>query len=122
MSKLTCLLVITETELREWLDFPATLYPTGKYVPATRQHIIRLFRGKTPYNEDGTIRFVLVRDATGRVVARSSVHESAKFNQKLQQNIQLFGFTEFVNDYDVFATLLDYVTQTARDNGKTLIF
>jgi hypothetical protein len=122
MPNLTCTRVTTEAELREWLDFPATLYPTGKYVPATRQHIISLFRGKTPYNRDGSIVFVLMRDATGRVVARTTIHESAKFDAKLEQNIQLFGFTEFVNDYEVFKFLLDFVTQVARDNHKTLVF
>lgn len=114
--------VNTASALREWIDFPLRLYTNGRYVPALRQSIERLYKGNTPYNRDGAIHFVLARAASGAVVGRTTMHTSAKFDAKRGQPLQLFGFTEFVEEYAVFAALMDALEACAQANGRGSLF
>ncbi|WP_089158167.1 GNAT family N-acetyltransferase [Micromonospora sp. NBS 11-29] len=58
-----------------------------RYVPTPRQQIRRWWR-------DGVPMYVL-RDATGAVVARTTLHTDADLDAKLGRRCQLFGLTEF---------------------------
>jgi hypothetical protein len=64
-----------------------------------------------------TAELYVVRDGTGRVVGRTSVHRDAAFDAKAGPR-QLFGHTEFVDDDAVFGALL--AAATDRAEGRAL--
>ncbi|GIJ76512.1 hypothetical protein SAMN05443287_10829 [Micromonospora phaseoli] len=75
-------------DLREFLAFGNRLYADEpRHVPTPRQQIRRWWRDGTP--------LYLLRDATGTVVGRTTLHTDAAFDAKLGRRYQLFGLTEF---------------------------
>ncbi|MEV6632904.1 hypothetical protein AB0M54_19370 [Actinoplanes sp. NPDC051470] len=84
--------VITRADFREFCDFPVRLHPRSLYVPLPVPVLARHRR---------VARFFLVRDRSGRVVGRTSVHRDPAFGPE-----QLFGHTEFVDDDAVFEALM----------------
>ena len=102
-------------DLSRWLDFTDQLYSNGLFVPPVRQNILRLFRGKTPYQkEDMEVKFFFVEDTYHNIVARTTCHRSLKFNQKMSNDVQLFGFTEFIDDFNVFHFLFSELKRMAK--------
>ncbi|MFI7334529.1 GNAT family N-acetyltransferase [Micromonospora aurantiaca (nom. illeg.)] len=74
--------------LRDFLALTDRLYADEpRYVPTPRQQIRRWWR-------DGVPMYVL-RDATGAVVGRTTLHTDADFDAELGRRCQLFGLTEF---------------------------
>lgn len=100
--------VTSEADFRDFLELPLRLHPRDRYVPlpapviAAHRRVAELF---------------IVRDATGRVVGRTSVHRDAAFDAKAGAR-QLFGHTEFADDDAVFAALM--VVATVRAEGRAL--
>ena len=75
-------------DLREFLAFTDRLYAgEPRHVPTPRQQIRRWWRDGVP--------LYLLRDATGTVVGRTTLHTDADFDAKLGRRCQLFGLTEF---------------------------
>ena len=109
-------------DLQRWLDFTDQLYSHGLFVPPIRQNILRLFHNKTPYQkEDIKVKFLIVEDAHHNVLARSTCHSSLKFNKKMSNDIQLFGFTEFTNDFNVFRFLFSELKRIAREADSKML-
>ncbi|MCZ7438167.1 GNAT family N-acetyltransferase [Micromonospora sp. WMMC241] len=80
--------VTGRSALRDFLTLTDRLYANEpRYVPTPRQQIRRWWR-------DGVPMYVL-RDATGAVVGRTTVHTDADLDAKLGRRCQLFGLTEF---------------------------
>ncbi|MEU8181151.1 hypothetical protein AB0B85_01185 [Micromonospora sp. NPDC049044] len=100
--------VQSRADLRAFVDFPLRLHPTDRYVPLLASVIAAHRR---------TAELFLVRDQQGEVVGRTSMHRSAAFDAKVGPR-QLFGHTEFVDDNDVFAAIMDGVE--ARADGLPL--
>ncbi|WP_406079286.1 GNAT family N-acetyltransferase [Micromonospora sp. NBC_00858] len=100
--------VQSRADLRAFVDFPLRLHPTDRYVPLLSSVIATHRR---------TAELFLVRDRNGVVVGRTSMHRSAAFDTKVGPR-QLFGHTEFVDDDDVFAAIMDAVE--TRANGRPL--
>ncbi|WP_030488485.1 hypothetical protein [Micromonospora chokoriensis] len=100
--------VQSRADLRAFIDFPLRLHPTDRYVPLLSSVIATHRR---------TAELFLVRDRRGAVVGRTSIHRSAAFDAKVGPR-QLFGHTEFVDDDDVFAAIMDAVE--TRANGRPL--
>ena len=100
--------VATRAALRAFCDLPLRLHPRGCHVPLLASAIARHARAA---------ELLLVRDAAGRVVGRTSVHRDAAFDAKVGPR-QLFGHTEFVDDDAVFAALVG--TVAARAEGRPL--
>ncbi|MEV7352686.1 hypothetical protein AB0N48_27585 [Micromonospora chalcea] len=74
--------------LRDFLALTDRLYADeSRYVPTPRQQIRRWWR-------DGVPMYVL-RDASGAVVGRTTLHTDADLDAKLGRRCQLFGLTEF---------------------------
>ncbi|RBQ05555.1 hypothetical protein DQE82_24815 [Micromonospora sp. LHW51205] len=74
--------------LRDFLTLTDRLYADeSRYVPTPRQQIRRWWR-------DGVPMYVL-RDASGAVVGRTTLHTDADLDAKLGRRCQLFGLTEF---------------------------
>ncbi|MFG2046607.1 hypothetical protein ACGFIW_04160 [Micromonospora sp. NPDC048935] len=100
--------VRSRADLRAFVDFPLRLHPTDRYVPLLSS-VIAAHRGAA--------ELFVVRDRRGEVVGRTSMHRSAPFDAKIGPR-QLFGHTEFVDDDDVFTTIIDAVE--ARADGRQL--
>jgi hypothetical protein len=100
--------VDSRADLRAFLDLPLRLHPPGCHVPLLASVVARHAR---------TAELLLVRDAGGEAVGRTSVHRDAAFDAKIGPH-QLFGHTEFVDDDAVFAALVDAVA--ARAGGRPL--
>ncbi len=100
--------VTSRADFRDFLSLPLRLHPRDLYVPLPSSVIAAHRR---------TAELYVVRDATGRVVGRTSVHRDAAFDGKVGPR-QLFGHTEFVDDDAVFAALMDVVT--VRAGGRAL--
>lgn len=111
--------VDTKAEFAEFINLPHVIYRDvpGRYVPPVRQQLTEFWKGKGPYAKQGPFELRVVRNAAGDVVARTSLHRNAKFNEKLGRELQLFGFTEFVNDELVARFLFDAITDEARRTG-----
>ncbi|MEU2701323.1 GNAT family N-acetyltransferase [Micromonospora aurantiaca (nom. illeg.)] len=74
--------------LRDFLALTDRLYADEpRYVPTPRQQIRRWWR-------DGVPMYVL-RDATGTVAGRTTLHTDADFDAEMGRRCQLFGLTEF---------------------------
>jgi hypothetical protein len=100
--------VTSTADLRAFRELPLRLHPRDRYVPLPSSVIDAHAR---------TAELLLVRDASGAVVGRTSVHRDAGFDAKIGPH-QLFGHTEFVDDEAVFAALVDAVA--ARAGGLPL--
>ena len=114
--------VRTNSELREWLALTGQLYTAPLFVPPLKQHIAKLFIQQTPYSKDIQMRFIAVRDQSNKVVARTTVHTSRKFDEKQGRRVQLFGFTEFVDDFNVFQFLFDEIRSVGQKDGRDFLF
>lgn len=109
-------------DLSRWIAFTDQLYTNGLFVPPVRQNIFRLFHGKSPYQkEDIEVKFFIVEDGRHNIVARTTCHRSLKFNQKMSSDVQLFGFTEFIDDINVFRFLFTELKRIAKESKHKML-
>jgi hypothetical protein len=108
--------VTTERAFREFVDLPTRLWPRELAVPLLESTLRSWYRGTSPHPEPVTL--VVVRDETGRVVGRSTVHTDGRLDEKFGVACQLFGATEFANAAAARA-LFDHLETAARASGKT---
>ena len=114
--------VTTPRQFREWLGLTDEIYRDGLFVPPVRQRMLRLFLESRRRPSVRTCRFYALVEPDGRLVARTTVHSDPAFDAKMGRRVQLFGFTEFVDDFTVFSRLTDEITRIARQNGRQLLF
>ncbi len=88
--------VASAADLRAFVDLPLRLHPRGLAVPLLAGTIEAWWRGRTPHPEP--VRLLLVRDATGAVVGRTTVHTDARLDERLGARSLLFGATEFTDE------------------------
>ena len=117
-----CRTVSSRRDLDEWIAFTDRLYAgTPQHVPPLRQQLRDFHARKAPYFRSGDIELLsIVRDES--VVARTTAHTNAKLDAKLAERQLLFGFTEFVDEEEVFAELLGALEARARRIGATRLF
>ena len=117
-----CRTVSSRRDLDDWIAFTGRLYAgTPQHVPPLRQQLRDFHARKAPYFRFGDIELLsIVRDGT--VVARTTAHTNTKLDAKLAERQLLFGFTEFVDDGDVFAALVAALEARARRIGATRLF
>lgn len=109
-------------DFSRWLDFTDRLYPNGFFIPPIRQNLQRFFECATPYQkQDMEVKFFLVEDARNNAVARTTCHRSLKFNRKMSSDVQLFGFTEFIDDMAVFRFLFSELKLAARNAKRKML-
>ncbi|MFI7026160.1 hypothetical protein [Micromonospora sp. NPDC049900] len=98
--------------LREFLGLTDRLYADEpRHVPIPRQQIRQWW-------QDGIPMYVL-RDATGAVVGRTTLHIDAAFDAKIGRRCQLFGLTEFTAE--AARPLFDAIS-THADPDRDLLF
>jgi len=117
-----CRTVSSRRDLDDWIAFTGRLYAgTPQHVPPLRQQLRDFHARKAPYFRFGDIELLsIVRDET--VVARTTAHTNTKLDAKLTERQLLFGFTEFVDEEEVFAELLRALEARARRLGATRLF
>jgi hypothetical protein len=103
--------------LGEWIELTDSLYGgTPQFVPPLRESIRDLVSGKAPVLRYGDVELLsVVRDGT--VVARTTAHTNTKLDAKLGERLLLFGYTEFVDDEEVFQVLVSELDGRARRLG-----
>jgi hypothetical protein len=113
--------ITTRRELSEWLDLTRRIYPTPLYVPPIRQQLVKYFEQQ---GDGGSTHcaFFAVRDASGAIVARTTAHSNAALDGKFGLPLQLFGFTEFIEDPAAFAALIQGLHRQASYAGRHAIF
>jgi hypothetical protein len=119
---LECRTVSSRRELDEWIALTDRIYAeTPQFVPPLRQQLRDFHAGKAPYLRHGEIELLsFVRDRT--VVARTTAHTNSKLDAKLGARHLLFGFTEFVDDEEVFEAFVAALEERARAAGATRLF
>jgi hypothetical protein len=109
-------------ELDEWIGLTDRIYAdTPQFIPPLSGQLRDFHARKAPYFRYGGIDFVsVVRN--GVVVGRSTAHTNSKLDAKLGAKQLLFGFTEFVDDAEVFDTLVNELVRRAQVVGATRLF
>jgi hypothetical protein len=110
--------VTTRRQLREFVRLPLSLHPRALAVPLQEPTIRSWWRGTSPH-PGGPVELLLVRDATGRVVGRSTAHRDARFDAKLGTRALLFGATELA-DGDAARALFAALEQRATDERELI--
>lgn len=101
-----------------WQNLTERLYQESAFVPPIRQRLRAIFDAQDDWY--GTsVGFYAVEDDRGNLLARSTVQHNDSFDAKLGARVQLFGFTEFVESYEVFETLMAGIEAIGRENGRT---
>jgi hypothetical protein len=118
-ASVACIEVTDRRAFDEWSALTDRLYAsTPEFIPPFRQQLRDFFERKAPYFRHGDISFLsVVRE--GEVVARTTAHTNAKLDRKLGSRNLLFGFTEFVEDDEVFAALVDGLEAAAQRHDAT---
>jgi GNAT superfamily N-acetyltransferase len=116
---LECRTVSSPRELADWIALTDRLYADRpQFIPPARQQLRQFHARKAPYFRHGSIELLtVVRDGT--VVARTTAHTSAKLDAKLDTSQLLFGFTEFVDEDEVFSELVGALAERARRIGAS---
>ena len=120
MSGLEVVPVASRADLRDFVDLPLRLHPRDMAVPLLASAITSWWRGTSPHATP--VELLLVRDAAGRAVGRTTVHTDARLDARLGVPSLLFGATEFA-DADVAAALVRALgDRAAADPGRAQLF
>lgn len=110
--------VRTRRGLREFIGLTRRLHGgDARFVPPLRQQIRGWYRGEVP-----GVRLYVLRDAAGRVVARTTLHTDAAFDAKIGRPVQLFGLTEFTDDERAARALFDAIRAAGAQAGRAAAF
>jgi hypothetical protein len=110
--------VADRRDLRDFLALTGSIYGRDpRHVPTLRQQIRGWFRGEVP-----GVTLHVMRDASGQVVARTTLHSDPAFDAKLGRPLQLFGLTEFTSAAGAGEALLDTICAAGRQAGKAAAF
>lgn len=111
--------VTTRQGLRDFVALPARLHPADLAVPLLASTIESWWRGTSPHPEP--VELLLVRDDSGAIVARTTVHSDARLDARLGTRSTLFGATEFA-DPAAAAALVGAVEERALAHGSDQLF
>ncbi|QCB95000.1 hypothetical protein [Cellulomonas shaoxiangyii] len=117
MTRLAVTPVRSRADLRDFVDLPLRLHPRDLAVPLLASTVTSWWRGTSPH--PGPVELLLVRDAAGRAVGRTTVHTDARLDARLGTPSLLFGATEFA-DADAAAALVGALE--ARADGRAQLF
>ena len=111
----------TESQFWKWqaLDGIVNAESKGRPVPPLRQELRRHFHRSL--HEDASIALYAVCDENGRFLGRTTVHHDPEMDAKLGERVQLFGYTEFIDDPAVSGCLFDGIMSEAECAGRTRI-
>lgn len=111
--------VRTRRQLQEFVDLPGRLHPRDLAVPLLASTVESWWRGTSPH--PSPVELLLVRDAGGTVVGRSTAHTEPRLDARLGVRSMLFGATEVADDAAA-AELIDALDERARAAGAAQLF
>ena len=121
MSEITIRTVTSRSDLRKFIAFPNKLFkgvPT--YIPALNSDERKLLTDKNPSLEHCSRELYLAyRD--GKIVGRIAAIINRSVNEHWNKKAVRFGWFDFIEDYEVFKTLLNKVVEYGKRNGMTEI-
>lgn len=112
--------ISTWNDLDKWIGLTDRLYRNGHFIPPIRDQLRAVFRRPERYGTRAAL--YAVEDDRGNILARTTVHGSEVLDAKLGEPVQLFGFTEFVEDYPVFEQLIDGIRTIAHQKNRKTLF
>jgi GNAT superfamily N-acetyltransferase len=123
MSKIEIFPAVTKSQRRKFLTFPWRVYKDDPlWVPPLipeRMKVIDPEKG-TFFQRGEAEFFTAWRD--GRMVGTICAAEDGPTNEVRGKKECVFGFFEFVEDFDVFCALLEQVRQWGRQRGLDTLF
>ena len=114
--------VLTNKELKKWIEFQNKLYKNNKYyVPFLFNDEKDTFtKGKNPaYDFCETKLFIAYKD--NKVVGRIAGLINHAYNKKWDKNAIRFTRFDFIDDYEVSEALFNAVVNYGKENGLTSI-
>jgi GNAT superfamily N-acetyltransferase len=118
MTEIIQLDLASKTDIRDFIEFPFTLYKDNPlWVPPIRADIRKMLDpAKHPYYEHSEAAFFLARQ-DGRVVGRLGVLENRPFNEYQKKKQAQFYFFECIQEYEIAQQLFDAAAGWARSCG-----
>ena len=110
--------VRTARERRRFLTFPWTVYRDDPLwvPPLLPEQAKQIDPQRGVFFRRGTAEFFIAR-REGKLVGTICTAEDPPTNEVRQKNECVFGFFEYLEDYDVFKALIEHATNWARDRG-----
>jgi hypothetical protein len=114
--------VKTAAQIKAFAKFPFSIYKGNAYwvPPIIKDEIHALDPQKNPAMEYCDSQFWLAKK-NGKYVGRISAIINHKYNEKVGEDLSRFSRLEFVDDAEVFTTLMDTAIQWARNKGMKKI-
>ena len=111
--------VRTRAELDAFVELPLRLQPRHLSVPMDAGRLRRWWRGRSAHT--GVVELFVLRDDAGEVVARTTVHDDRRLDERLGARNRLFGATEFASPAAASALLAE-LERLARRRGDAQLF
>lgn len=110
--------VLTPRDLKDFIRFPASLYRNEPlFVPPIVHERLNFFSQRNPLFGFTDVRYLLARDADGRVVGRVTAHVNRRHNEFAKERTGFFGFFECIEDSEVAASLMGAAESWLRERG-----
>jgi hypothetical protein len=112
--------VKSHSDLKKFVNFPYGLYAGNKYwVPPLRLDEMNTLRtDKNPAFEFCDARYWLALQ-DGKICGRIAAIINRRFNEKCGMRFMRFGWVDFIDNYEVSASLFEVVEKWARDTDTT---
>ena len=114
--------VKTKSDIKKFVEFQFTLYKGDKFwVPPIKSDEIKLLMPeKNPAFEFCDTKFFLALKS-GKVVGRVGAIINHPYNEKVNEKLVRISRIEFVDDEEVFDSLIEAVVKFGKENGMTKI-
>ncbi len=111
--------VSSRKEFREFYQFQNRLYrDCPVYVPSLDSDQKKSL-SKSPCLDYCSQKLLLAYDGTGKVAGRCCAIINPRYNERYGTRRMRFGWTDFIEDYDVFKALMDTAVEWGREQGMT---
>lgn len=117
--KVTIKEVVTRRDLRKFASYPNVLYKGCQYyVPQiVSMEMDTLDRKKNHAFEVCESKYFLAIDGGGKIVGRCAAIINHRYNKKVNERQCRISWIDFIEDYEVFTSLMDAVTAYAHAKG-----
>lgn len=78
-----------------------------------------MFKKSHPFYETAEVRFFVAQDNNGKMLGRIASVINRHHNEKHNEKVVFFGFSDFVDDKEVSQKLIEKVTEVGKELGMT---
>ena len=111
------MLIVKKAGLKEFIDFPFTLYKANKFYTAELKSDTKHLLTKDPFWQNAE-RELFLAERDGKTVGRIAAITNANHNKHWQDNIGFFGFFDCENDPEAAKALTDAAAKWLKQKGK----